>query len=929
MRDLTSELATLAHDTALAPFLRAGVAVILWSQDGGRVLWASEAAGPVIAAVAPGQVLAEDTPLRRRLKALAEDLAPRRGIRLERLRFGRDLEQTITCACQTIVLPEDGSAALLTAVVGRLPEKLADEAPYLVDDAPVSVAAPEPVADADPAEAYRGADADAAGEPVADEDVAKAPADLAADTARAALADRAAIRPRWRFTWASDADGTLTALSPDLAEALGADAAPAPGTALAGLPGIYADGPDLADAFASGRTFTLRDLRWRTEGGLAARADLSAVAGRDAAGAFSGYRGFGVVHLTDLAVWEPAAPAPAEPVAAQTAMPEAVHDSPPPPPPGPDEEDLGHSHEVDPVDAAQQPAPPSGPPELAPAAHPLAAVTARLREFAGPPGEARVTAGWLDPAAQAEAERERAARRALPPENERDVEAWATDAIARFGETMSSGDRLVAELREHLRREGVETSTEIPEPPAGSAPQPRAEPARPREVLSAADRQTLRDIARALGARELETFDPPAPMPEVRPLPARGPSPAEEPPAPPPAAPVPVAAAADPDRTALALRLAAREAELAEMASILDTATDGVVVVDERGRVLMLNRSAEALFGYDQKEVAGEPFTLLIATESHPLALDYLEGLKSNGVASIMNDGREVLGRVRQGGRIPLFMTMGRIADGPERKFCAVLRDMTAWKKAEGELVEARRAAEKANAHKSDFLATISHEIRTPLNAIIGFAEMMLEERFGPVGNARYKDYLRDIHSSGGHVISLVNDLLDLAKIEAGRMELEFQSVDVNDIVRSCVSLLQGQANRGRVVLRTSLQASLPPVVADERSLRQIALNILSNAVKFTDSGGQVIVSTAITDRGELALRVRDTGIGMTEQDVKAALEPFRQVSTSRRSGGTGLGLPLTRALVEANRGAFAITSRKGEGTLVEILFPPTRVLAN
>lgn len=160
-------------------------------------------------------------------------------------------------------------------------------------------------------------------------------------------------------------------------------------------------------------------------------------------------------------------------------------------------------------------------------------------------------------------------------------------------------------------------------------------------------------------------------------------------------------------------------------------------------------------------------------------------------------------------------------------------------------------------------------------------------------------------------------------------MELEFQSVDVNDIVRSCVSLLQGQANRGRVVLRTSLQASLPPVVADERSLRQIALNILSNAVKFTDSGGQVIVSTAITDRGELALRVRDTGIGMTEQDVKAALEPFRQVSTSRRSGGTGLGLPLTRALVEANRGAFAITSRKGEGTLVEILFPPTRVLAN
>jgi signal transduction histidine kinase len=286
------------------------------------------------------------------------------------------------------------------------------------------------------------------------------------------------------------------------------------------------------------------------------------------------------------------------------------------------------------------------------------------------------------------------------------------------------------------------------------------------------------------------------------------------------------------------------------------------------------------------------------------------------------------MARVRQGGTIPLFMTMGHASEGPDRKFCAVLRDITAFKKAEGELIAAKRAAEEASAQKSDLLAKISHEIRTPLNAIIGFAEVMLEERFGPIGNDRYKDYLKDVHASGAHVISLVNDLLDLAKIEAGRMELSFTSVSLNELVSACVTLLQPQAARDRIVMRTSFAPKLPPVMADQRSVRQIVLNLVSNAIKFTDAGGQVIVSTAVTDRGEVAFRVRDTGIGMTEQEVEAALEPFRQLATSRKRGGTGLGLPLTKALVEANRGALQISSNPNEGTLVEVLFPPTRVLA-
>ena len=378
----------------------------------------------------------------------------------------------------------------------------------------------------------------------------------------------------------------------------------------------------------------------------------------------------------------------------------------------------------------------------------------------------------------------------------------------------------------------------------------------------------------------------------------------------------------------LETELRASEASARELHAILDTATDGVAVLDEDGKVLALNRAGEALFGFEQNEVAGESFTIFFAKESQSAALEYLAGLRSSGVASVLNDGRDVIGRARQGGSIPLFMTLGRVGAAGRPKFCAVLRDMTSWKKAERELREARREAEHASALKSDFLAKVSHEIRTPLNAILGFAEVIMEERFGPVGNDRYKDYLKDIHASGSHVMSLVNDLLDLSKIEAGKLELNFGSVDANRIVSECVSLIQPQAARERVIVRLSLAPRLPNIVADERALRQIVLNLLSNAVKFNEPGGQVIVSTALTDAGHAVIRIRDTGIGMSDSDIETALEPFRQVATARHTPGTGLGLPLTKALVEANRASFTIKSKKAEGTLVEVAFPPTRVLA-
>jgi signal transduction histidine kinase len=237
--------------------------------------------------------------------------------------------------------------------------------------------------------------------------------------------------------------------------------------------------------------------------------------------------------------------------------------------------------------------------------------------------------------------------------------------------------------------------------------------------------------------------------------------------------------------------------------------------------------------------------------------------------------------------------------------------------------------AASAAARRLEFLAKVSHEVRTPLNSIIGFAELMLGERLGPIGNQRYKGYVEDIHQSGLYALSLLNDLLDISKIEAGKFDLNFTAVDLPELVEDCVASLQPLAKRARIVLRTSLAPDLPAVVADPRRLKQILLNLLTNAIKFTKEGGQVIVSGSMFD-GELRLRVSDNGVGMTKDEITFAMQPFNQLDTApRKQSGTGLGLPVTKALVDANRARLVLTSEPGVGTSADVIFPADRLFTS
>ena len=263
----------------------------------------------------------------------------------------------------------------------------------------------------------------------------------------------------------------------------------------------------------------------------------------------------------------------------------------------------------------------------------------------------------------------------------------------------------------------------------------------------------------------------------------------------------------------------------------------------------------------------------------------------------------------------------------PDGAVVSVYSDVTDLKASERKLIQARSQAEMANRAKSEFLANMNHELRTPLNAIIGFSDIISHELFGPLGNEKYLDYMKDIHQSSLHLLSVIKAVLDMSKIEAGKLELSKEWLNIRHLIGEIIRMMREQAESRGIELLIKLSDEEVDIWADELAMKQIFLNLLSNAIKFSRDGGEVCIRI-VSDEPDLAIvEFEDHGIGMNEEELERALQPFGQAkpSTTRNYGGTGLGLPITKGLIEAHGGKLAIESRVGQGTIARISLPTKR----
>jgi PAS domain S-box-containing protein len=351
----------------------------------------------------------------------------------------------------------------------------------------------------------------------------------------------------------------------------------------------------------------------------------------------------------------------------------------------------------------------------------------------------------------------------------------------------------------------------------------------------------------------------------------------------------------------------------------MNRSSEAICLVNPSGRYLHINDATCHQLGYTREEMLNlTVFDIAVQTNPEEWAERWR---KYREIGSLSFEGH----RVRKDGKtIPVDMTVSHIQFGDNEYLFIVARDATVRRHIENELRTARDLAESANQAKSQFLANMSHELRTPLNAIIGFSEVISSALFGPL-DARYRDYAQDINGSGHHLLRIINDLLDLSKIEAGRLELRDTPVPLAGIFETCRRMVNDRATAADVSL--DFQPTDLEVKADELRLEQVLLNLVSNAVKFTPAGGSVTVSAALSAAGETEITVVDTGIGMAPEDIPRALQPFGQIdnSLSRPHGGTGLGLPLAQRLVELHGGRLTIDSQLGEGTTVSVILPSGR----
>jgi PAS domain S-box-containing protein len=365
-------------------------------------------------------------------------------------------------------------------------------------------------------------------------------------------------------------------------------------------------------------------------------------------------------------------------------------------------------------------------------------------------------------------------------------------------------------------------------------------------------------------------------------------------------------------------------------ATAVEHAADGIEITDAQFRLQYVNPAFERITGYSYQEVIGKTPGSLVRSGHFDAA--YYEAIERAIKAGKIWRG-EMITRRKDGDLRYQEATISPVVDasGEILHFIAVKRDITEQKQRETIVIEAKDAAEQANRAKTTFLANMSHELRTPLNAIIGFAELIAMQVGGPIGSERYLGYARDIGASGEHLLKIINDVLDLTRIEAGGMELHEEPIRCADLFESSLRFIRDQAARAGLAIAVDCAADLPRLCGDQRKLRQVLINLLSNAVKFTQRGGRVRVAAARASGGGLLLLVSDTGIGMATADVARALTPFKLVDSSlaRKHQGAGLGLPLAKNLVELHGGTLEVASALGQGTVVTCSFPAVRTIAD